>query len=455
MDRFQSGVETASHPIPKLPHVPETPPMHAFRTLVPVALAVSLAATAASAQVAVHVVDSLDPGAFHGVSQAVAAAADGDVILVRSLDVESQFTVSGKSLVIAADAGLHPLAITGFAQNNHLLSQGFGHTIISDLLPGQRVVLRGVHFGGLDLADVAGQVWLEDALVNFTSPAMRATNVDSLVLHDVELKGPSSVNNSFFWKIGGDGLELAGSGAVVHGVLADGGTGHDFSCTAFPLVCSNSSGFDAVQMSGSSSLWLAGATLHGGNGGTGGFDGFTCWSGGNGGHGLLLASGSPHADLRAVTATGGFGAPGPAPGSCLFGGGDGVDGQPVATLAGGTQVQPGTAVTLDAPSPLREGETLAVSVSGPAGLPLILLAGAGSGVLSIGAVSGPLLTGVPQLILPVGAVPAGGTLTLQATVPELGPGVQALSWTLQVVTVQAGQRIAGPATSLLLLDGSI
>ncbi len=97
-------------------------------------------------------------------------------------------------------------------------------------------------------------------------------------------------------------------------------------------------------------------------------------------------------------------------------------GQAVHALSGAAQSLDGTAVTLSVPSPVSEQPLLTVTLSEPPGAPVMLIASPRSGMLTIGAVSGPLLT-----------------------------GVQALSWTLQVITVEGGQRIAGPATSLLLL----
>ncbi len=429
--------------------------MMSLRSFLLAALAVVLPASAAGAQGAVHVVDFNDPGAFPDIASAVAAAADGDVILVRTLAINAQFTVDGKSLLIAADEGFAPFAITAFAMNNHHLDVQPGeHTVIKNLAAGQRVVLRGVSFGGLDVSQVAGQVWLEDAKVSFTSPAMQATNCASVVLHDVQVQGPNNVSDQNFFQSGGEALKLQSSAAVLHGVTADGGQGNDYTCTVFS--CSNSSGFHGIALTGGS-LWLAGSEASGGNGGVGGKDGLSiCSPGGSGGDGVRLSSGAPQVQLRDVTTSGGTAATGPAQSTCFLGiGGDGVPGQAVHVLSGTAQSLDGTAVTLSVPSPLREQELLTVTLSGPPGTPAILIASPDSGVLTIGAVSGPLLTGVPLLVVPLGALPPSGSLTLKARVPELGAAVQAFSWTLQAITIEGGQRIAGPATSLLLLDAAL
>ena len=140
----------------------------------------------------------------------------------------------------------------------------------------------------------------------------------------------------------------------------------------------------------------------------------------------------------------------------MFGfGGDGVPGEAYQVVDGALDALPGDALGLHAPSPVREAETLSVTLSGPPGTEVLLLAGLDSAQLSIGAVHGPLLTGVPTLILPLGALPAGGTLELHATVPELGAGVQAVSWTLQPISREGGEYFAGPGSTLLLLDGGI
>lgn len=407
-------------------------------------------APAAAAQGAVHVVDPADPLAFQDVQLAVNAAADGDTILVRS-GGGSFFEVAGKSLVIAADTGFEPYFVTPFNMNNHGMDHLAAHTLVRDLAAGQRVVLRGLSFGGLELRDNQGQVWLEDATLNFVAPAMRAADCDSVVLQRVSLTGPSPNLDQYFWKVGGQALELIGSRAALHGVTAHGGQGLLFSCSVFGF-CTNYGGFTGIVLDGGSA-WLGDVVATGGHGGAGGTDQFGfCYAGGGGGHGVQVDGGGA-ALLAGFSGTGGSGAPGPDPGTCVFGGGgDGVDGAALALQDGTSEVAGPAPVGLEAGSPVREGQSLQLTLQGAPGTPVLLLAAPASGHVSIGAVDGPLLTAFPALLVALGGLPGSGSLVLGSTVPDLGPGVESLVVTVQAVSGTPGALLAGGASTVVLLD---
>lgn len=424
--------------------------MSRFVPLLPALLALL---PAAAGQGAVHVVDPFDPAAFADVQLAVNAAADGDTILVRS-GGGSYFEVAGKSLVVVADAGFDPWFTNPFGPNNHGMDQMVAHTVVRDLAAGQRVVLRGLSFGGLQLDGNAGQVWVEDATVNFVSPALRATDCDSVVLQRLAVTGPTPSLDPYFWKVGGHALELAGSRAALHGVTAAGGQGLSFTCSIFGL-CGNAGGYDGLVLDGGSA-WLGNVVATGGHGGSGGTDQFGfCHAGGAGGHGLRAAGGAA-AWLAGFAGAGGSGAAGPDPGTCIWGGGgDGADGAAVTASGATATTLAATPVDLLTDAPVREGETLQVTVQGAPGTPVLLLAAPFSGHVDIGAVDGPLLVGFPALLVALGPLPAGGSLTLSSPVPELGPGVEAAAVTLQALGGAPGGLLAGGASTLVLLDGGL
>ncbi|HEX5011279.1 MAG TPA: hypothetical protein VFY71_12850 [Planctomycetota bacterium] len=426
--------------------------MQTIRALLFTALATAVVAASSAAQGAVHIVDVTDPSALSW-QEALSVAADGDVILLRKPSHAGGTHILGKSLQVVADTGYEP--VLGSGETCDITGQ---EITIGALAPGQRVVLRGVEVQGLFLSNCDGQVWVEDSLVYDEQPALRAMYCADLVLHDVEIQGMyQSVYDMYGTCWVGVGLDLFDTSAVLHDVKATGGDGLSLTYSSDLGAYMYTSGLHGIQIQGGS-LWLSGGVLQGGNGGNGGLD--TQWNqcipGMDAGHGLLLQAGSPQVMLRGVTAAGG--AAGVYVGSTDCSSGSTADGAPgfgVQVSSGAVQELSGTPIQLHVASPVREQQVLTASVSGPAGLPVILLASPTFGKLSLVAVSGPLLTGIPQLVLPLGPLPASGTLSLQAAVPELGAGLQFASWTLQVISIEGGQRIAGPATSLLLLDSGL
>ncbi len=107
-----------------------------------------------SALAAVHVVTGGPGGAF-GIVDAVAAAADGDTILVKA-GVYSGFTVDAKSLTIVAEQG---------ASVSTIWFPPFGisaEVYVQNLTHSQRVVLRGID-APIRFSSSAGAIRVEDA----------------------------------------------------------------------------------------------------------------------------------------------------------------------------------------------------------------------------------------------------------------------------------------------------
>ena len=409
------------------------------RCMLLVAAAVA-APLALPARADVLVVDWQSPTAYPNAQAAIDAAVSGDVILMRS--GSPTFTLAGKSLTLIGEPGTGAGAGSEQPGGNVMGETGI-HSVVRDIGPGGVVVLRGLVLTGLEVTDVQGTVWVEDCTIGVISPAMRATSCARLVVAHSTLTGPNGFVDAggYFWASVGGGLELIDTQAVVADSVLSGGDGKGFGFTQVgPSI--NESGGDGLRLSGGS-LSLQGCTLSGGDGGVGGswMTGF-CTNGGNGGAGLRVLGGG-QVSLLDCSATGGAGAPGPAVGGCMFGQGqDGVDGQPVDVLSGGALELPGTAAGLQVASPVREGESVQMVVDGPPGAFATLLLSSAPGLAPVGKVVGPITVALPTLLIPLGAIPAGGSLAVHAHLPNLPASLLSIEAFLQAV-------IAGPSPAPL------
>jgi hypothetical protein len=129
---------------------------------------------------------------------------------------------------------------------------------------------------------------------------------------------------------------------------------------------------------------------------------------------------------------------------------NGVDG-PAST--GVVDPVPGTRRALHAPGVVREGDSLSLLVDGVPGERVVLFLGPPR---SQG--YAPQYFGVPHLgsvlrRLPLGTIPASGTLAASLPVPELGAGVESAPTTFQALAIDpAGvSRLTG-ARSLAMVD---
>ena len=188
-------------------------------------LLLSVLAATAAAQVKVHVVDQLGgPGSqYTSIADAVAAAADGDVILVRPGGYQP-FAVDGKALVLAGDGppGAPPT----------LLHTAFDHPVIKNLGPDQEVVLRGFKMEAplgtaleLEVRDCAGPVLVEDVSLAGGGPCLSVQQCAAVVLARCTLDGQNSVAGGTFDP--GVALEAAGSSLYLYDCIVTGGDGHD------------------------------------------------------------------------------------------------------------------------------------------------------------------------------------------------------------------------------------
>lgn len=406
------------------------------------AASLSLIASSATSQSRILTVDDDAPADFASITGAIAAAAAGDVVLVRSGDYEP-FVIDGIGISLVADEGasVHVHATTG-----PLVS------VIRNVPAGQRVVVRGVRFSVgtrlmllgplLHVDNCAGVVWVEDTVVDSVPgvptfytlgqrESARVENSPQVVLVASTFRG-STGSATAGNEIGSRGLRAFGSSVFMHG------------CTVYPggTVVAGGTGMEAIAVVGGLMV-LRDCVVVGGPGGAAGITGVP--NGGTGGPGVELSQG---ATLYAIGSStrGGSGGPG-----SIFGGGPGSAGQPFEILSGSVTEAPAQTAEL------QSTRLVAVDPSqgGSATFDLTTTPGANT-VLLVSLTSEPAFApglpgflGVPltSIALPTGVTDAAGQLALVVGVPTI-PGVPTWSLTAQFAT-------AAPSLGLTLSNPSV
>ena len=413
----------------------------AFRPLLLLALPM---APAAAWQGSVLVVDQVGgPGSqFTSIVDAVAAAVDGDVILVRPGGYQP-FVVDGKALVIEGDTppGAGPSLIYTDL-----------HPTIRNLPVGESVVLRGFRMDAglapalqLEVRDCAGSVLLEDLHLSGGGPCLTVQQCDAVVLARCTFDGKDSVPAGET----GAGIEAAGSSLFIYECAISGGAGTDGFFTSWPIA-----GEDALRIE-SGLLFASGTVFSGGSGGAGGGPGIfgTCSYGADGGDGLVLGAGAPTATTFDCPLQGGAGGAGFST-LCLAG----SSGSPLVVTSGSHTKIPGTHGTVITTSPVREGYASQLVVWGPLGNSVLLLISPAARVHYYAEFPGVL---VPDLslstLVALGSTPPSGYLAVTFVVGDLPPGVLASGLYLQVAFVDPSmtQVTLGAPSHLLQLDQSL
>ena len=401
---------------------------------------------AAAARADVLVVDAAGgPGVdATQISAAVALAADGDVILVRSRRYAS-FSIVNRSLVVPQDAGAAVIVD--------------GQITVRDLAPGRQVLLRGLTTGtpsghGVSVERCAGPVWIEACTLR------GAVGVGSFGLggHGVAVQDCAAVTLLRCTSTGGDG----GPGPA--GIDGTGGSGAYSSNSMLAAHgCTFTGGDGDTGGSGSggggSGLWLSsagfgfagGCTLTGGDGGVAlGTSG--CPNPGAGGYGLFALF-DAHALTLEGTHVGGAGGTASGLPTCP----DGNPGQPVLTAFPSTHTAlAGRARSLRIPSPVREGQAVQVILSGDPGDVAWVLASPLQAFLPLPQHHGVLSVPATTTLLFVGAVPGGGQIVLTTALPELPVGFEAaVLYVASAFTGTAEGIVLGSPASLVALDAGL
>jgi hypothetical protein len=369
--------------------------MRTLRCSVARLAAAAAGAGVAAAQGGLWIVDDAGgPGShFVTVQEAIIAAAEGDVILVRA-GFYDPFTIQGQSLTVVADHGV-------FLNFNYT-------TQVRGLAAGQRVLLSGLYLGPTDLAlevqSNGGVVWLHDCRVETDSighqEAHDAAHVDdsaTLIVSRSQVFSPNQPG-------GGSGCLAQNSNLVAYDSQFGGGV------IDFP----GEGGGRGLELSGGSLLAI-GCHFSGGNGADGGDFGI-CIPGGDGGAGLALVDAG--ATLRECTASAGNG-------GSAFGEpcGDGSPGTAIST-AGSASVQTWMPAARHAQLPrvLRPGVPAAFGFDGEPGDLAIAVLGTGFGSLPFAPFAGAIVPTAPWFVLATVPLDGAGNGSLPVAVPTLPGG---------------------------------
>jgi len=415
--------------------------MGAMRGLVVVAV---LACPAAAAQA--WVVDADGGGDFTTVDAAVAAAASGDVILVRPGSTFAYFVAplpADKSLALVADTdGVEPVRLTDVT--------------VDGMLAGVTLVVRGFSVGftpggaplngaaPLCVRDSAGSVFVEDCvlggldgtdLCDDATPGVTVSDGASVTMTRCTITGGTGIDGTTALFCGGSPGEAA---AVVNGATVafydctiKGGTGgNEDQQLGGPRPAG-----DGLQIGDGAVVTLAGTSVAGGDAA---FPGPFVQS--EAGDGLDIDA---PATVRSFAST--------------FAAGEGLDAVAVDDPDGVLESVDGEARSLAVPSPLRDGEAALATFDGVPDDAVALFLSVHGGMLPLALPKGALALGVP-IIGPfaLGAIPSpAGALEVPFVAPPPAVG-EALPFLMQATfTSDAGTTTLGSPTSLAIVEAGL
>jgi hypothetical protein len=377
-------------------------------------LAALLLVGAAGAQMTLHVVDD-DGGVgvdFTSLGAAVAAAADGDMLLVRDGTYSDALLLDGKGLLIAAEAGA-------------TVSVEFASVDVINLAANQHAIFRGIDTIACQwtLTDNAGTVWIEDCELVFglwdTEATVVAQDCANVAIIDSGILGMGVVTVFVADWAASDAVWASGTELSVSGSELWGGQGNG---SPYGADVDGGDGLTAIG----GKTFITDSNLQGGDG-----DDET------GGTGLVLGPGA-QSWLLDTTLVAGLG---------LFAGQQMVVADTPPTLL------TGTAPRISIASPLRYGEPVTVDVTAEPGATVFLLKQITPYGLFTPQFGGVLLIdiGIAHTAV-LGMVPASGVLSLNALVPAL-PLFTALPLANQIAVVAPGGGVSlGNGTHILLLN---
>lgn len=421
----------------------------------------ALALLALGAHADVRVVDSAGGGAYTQISAAVAAASDGDVILVKS-GVYFAFTVNDKSLDIVADVGA-----AATIQGSVILS-GIGVTrrvtLTAFTLRGPATLLSAPS-PALIVSGNSGSIRVQGCTIEgFDRPLCDGPNAHGGAAVDISdsadvafagcaLRGGDGAFRNGYAGSGGRGLGGTSSHVALYDCTVFGGEGggETPNCPGYGYCCSyGGDGGDGIRWSGASTTFLSHCDVRGGTTGPLPVSGIAVPYGGCSGSGLFVTV-FPASSVTARALESTFQRGGPSPG-CL---------SPVADIllnAPSTfQTFTGSARRINATRVAREQQPARVEFFGQPGDQVRLVIGeATQHVFS------PTWRGVslvrrphPSPVLLAGTIPASGSLTYAWLVPELGLGASSRRLFLQAEFVDpSGQKTLSTPATLVLLDSA-
>ncbi|HZN38587.1 MAG TPA: hypothetical protein VFD82_07275 [Planctomycetota bacterium] len=402
-------------------------------------------------------VDITGATGFTTIQAAINAAADGDVIVIKSGNYTTgSFDVNDKALTFIEDAGAVATAVSARITNPN----------------GKTVAIRGIDFRrnspavsglnpgrNLHVIDNTGTVWLEDctfetggvivAAPGPTYPAIDSSNSaaagGTLWLTRCTVRGTRGIRTPQGMMQAGVAIRAnahAGDRLVLQHCVVEGGDG---AAGFFPTSIPGGHGADAVEAP-FGSVFAAGGAIAGGDGGGGGSGG-GCTNAGDGGDGLVLA-GVANADLLGTACSGG--APGTATGTCAAG----VAGLGTNVAASSTLfVAPaGTPHSIAMTAPVLDGTSTTASYTGEPLAAAFAFASFGAGFTPLPGVLGPAALDLAALI-PFGLVlldAAGSATSVHALPDVLPPGMPVAVVFVQSLQFGTSALVAG-APSLLVI----
>jgi hypothetical protein len=383
---------------------------------------------------------TVGPAGFANISLAVAAAGEGDLIVVQDgyIDI-SPVVIDGKSLGIVAEGSA--------VQTLFALHPAPASIEIRNLAPSQSVTIRGIEFRTMDpdprdgayVQNCAGAVVFEECLLQPRNGfGLNVQSSASVTVRDCTLSGGLGLFVNA-------GLRVKDSRVQLYESSVLGGDGSD-AVQFFPLPFPdpNGDGGDGAWILGTSQVFASGVTFAGGNGGK--VMSF-CFLGGDAGHGLVLGNGSdaPVLRLRDCTFTAGTATPG----GC--GNPAGAAGSPQLVLSGSQVPLAGVSRDLELTSPASVGDNVTLSFDGePGDAALLLVSLDVAPGLDVKLGTSVLHLALPLTIVTLGALP-GGDLDLSSSVPALPVGLQGLAVAAQAVFANGGQFVtSGPTLGVLL-----
>ncbi|MFG0319136.1 MAG: hypothetical protein ACF8XB_17820 [Planctomycetota bacterium JB042] len=413
---------------------------------------VALVAFVPGASASVLVVDGAGGAPYSSIQAAVAAAVDGDVVLVRS-GVYGAVRVEKKGVSIVADAG----ALVEVAGGIHLVDTLVEHRIVLRGLVGRGAFqVPGAVPEGLRLTVARGPVRVEECVfvgadgISFSVDSPGAAGVRADVALDLSLARCDATGgdggDAFTggpYSAGGHGIVAAASKVSLHDCVLTGGVPPN----ADDLGDGAPGGHGALVLEkGSATLpttfFAAGTAFVGTNGSVDQL----CFISGDGGDGAHLDGALVVARFLDCDFSPGV------QGTCGIFGTDGVDVDAV-NGADGAKL-PGASRTVAASSPVRELATLTLDLDAASADACFLLVSAGALWQLELATSGVLLTAPPWIggLVPLGVAPGSGAFSLGIPVPLLPAGVDHVTVHLQGVFADPGGGwwVGGPATPLVL-----
>lgn len=421
----------------------------------------------AMAQAGVIVVDASNgPGTdFTTLKAALAAAADGDLLLVRTGTYDGSHLMLNKAVSIVADSGAG-VAIT----NTDLTSLSTAALVVTGTINGS-MLIQGCTFQSVFLTPTTAT---GGALRIATNSASGHVFVDdcaaiAAVGNGIDVAGGSRTTLTRCFGTGGNthvsgpvansaGVGLFASPSIDGSFLSTfasdftGGNGLDQPAALTPTLLAGGSAIRASTLGSVRRFLVSGTSAQGGVGGDTVFGPPNCTTPGTGGHGLEINAGfGPYL----VDSTLAGGAAGTDQSTCGL---TGTPGQPVAVTFLGLPpaplvAQPGR---ISVASPVREGVAVTVSLQGPVNHAAFAVIGFAQTHVFEASLSSSLVA-TPNAIVALGSLPPSGVVTLSTHAPAMPVGVDAGIVYLQPITqdMSTGQATLGAPAALVILDESL